>query len=267
MERRCFLLGALAAAAAPRVSAQGKSTPSAPESLRDKLATCARIFAMQGLLGLFGHVSAFDPQSRRVLITPGAGVDKATLRSADMVLIDLSGKVLEGKMRPPIEWPIHTALHGVRTDALAVAHLHSPLATLYGIARRQFAPVTVQGCLLMGGVPLYTEAALVTTPERGQRLAATVGKKPAAFMRGHGVVVVGKDLERVLYAALVLEDEARKAAQAAALGEVGTIGAEECRAFSSESDWDARARRAWNYYAELESRWNRQPGTGMAPFA
>jgi L-ribulose-5-phosphate 4-epimerase len=265
MERRSFLLGALAAAAAPRVGAQEKSTRRGP--LRDKLATCTRILAMQGLIGLFGHVSAFDPQSRRVLITPGAGADKATLQGPDIVVIDLSGKVLEGDGRPPIEWPIHTALHGARADALAVAHLHSPHATLFGIAKREFAPVTVQGCLLMDGVPLYTEARLVTTPERGQRLAATVGKKPAAFLRGHGIVVVGKDLERVLYAALILEDEARKAAQAAPLGEVGTIGAEECRAFSTESEWEQRARRAWNYYAALESRWNRQPGTGTVPFA
>jgi len=266
MERRGFLLGLLAAAAS-RLGAQEKSTGADLGSLRDKLATCARIFAMQGLLGLFGHVSAFDPRSRRVLITPGSGVDKATLKGADMAAIDLSGKVLEGQTRPPIEWPIHTALHAARSDALAVAHLHSPQATLFGIAKRAFAPVTVQGCLLMDGVPLYAEANLVTTTERAQRLAATIGQKPAAFLRGHGVVVVGKSLERALYAALILEDEARKTAQAATLGEVGTISAQECRAFSSESEWEQRARRAWNYYAALEARWDRQPGTGTVPFS
>jgi len=271
MERRSFIFGAggALAAAAAGVLAQPAEKTTSPTlgDLRDKLATCTRIFAMQGLIGLFGHVSAFDPQSRRVLITPGRGVDKATLQGSDMLVMDLSGKILESRSRPPVEWPIHTALHAARADALAVAHLHSPQATLYGIAKREFTPVTVQGCLLMDGVPLYTEAGLVTTSERGQRLAATVGKKPAAFMRGHGIVVAGKDLERVLYAALVLEDEAMKAAQAATLGEVGTIRADECRAFSEESEWDARARRAWNYYAALESRWNRQPGTGRVPFA
>lgn len=271
MERRSFLVnvGAVLAAAAGGALAQApeRSTGATLGALRDKLATCTRIFAMQGLIGLFGHVSAFDPQSRRVLMTPGMGVDKANLQGSDLLVTDLSGKVLEGTKRTPVEWPIHTALHGARTDALAVAHLHSPQATLFGIAKRAFTPVTVQGCLLMEGVPLYAEARLVTTPERGQNLAATVGKKPAAFMRGHGIVVVGKSLERVLYATLALEDEAGKAAQAAALGEIGTIGAEECRAFSDESEWDQRAQRAWNYYAALESRWNRQPGTGAVPFA
>src|SRR5438445_239520 len=120
-----------------------EKTMSDESALREKLATCTRIFAMQGLIGLFGHVSAFDPQSRRVLMTPGMGRDKATLQGSDM---------LEGQMRPPIEWPIHTALHSVRADALAVAHLHSPYATLYAIAKREFAPVTVQGSFFVDGV-------------------------------------------------------------------------------------------------------------------
>jgi ribulose-5-phosphate 4-epimerase/fuculose-1-phosphate aldolase len=47
--------------------------------LREQLATCARIFAMQGLLGLHGHVSVYQPEAKRVLITPGAGSDKANL--------------------------------------------------------------------------------------------------------------------------------------------------------------------------------------------
>ena len=270
MERRSFLAAAAAAVfGVPEILAQPAETVASADldALRDKLATCTRIFAMQGLIGLFGHVSAFDPQSRRVLMTPGMGVDKTTLRGSDMLVTDLTGKVLEGTARLPVEWPIHTALHGVRADALAVAHLHAPQATLFGIAKREFRPVTLQGCFLMDGVPLYTEASLVTTPERGQRLAGTIGKKPAVFMRGHGVVVIAKDLERVLYGVLVLDDEATKAAQAATLGEVGTINTEECRAFSSESEWDQRVRRAWNYYAALEARWNRQPGTGRVPFA
>jgi ribulose-5-phosphate 4-epimerase/fuculose-1-phosphate aldolase len=281
MERRSFLVGAggvLAAAGAtaavdaPNVIAQsgdqGKTAASrTPGTLREKLATCTRILAMQGLIGLFGHVSAFDPQSRRVFMTPGMGRDKATLRGSDALVMDLSGKILEGEGRAPVEWPIHTALHGVRADALAVAHLHSPFATLFAIAKREFAPVTVQGSLFGEGVPLYRDARLITTPERGQQLARVIGKKPAVFLRGHGIVVAGKELEEVLYGALVLEDEARKTMQAASLGEVGHLSPEECRAFSGESDWEQRARRAWNYYAALESRWDRQPATGVVPFA
>ena len=181
-----------------------------------------------------------------------------------MVPTDLDGKPLEGKEGPPVEWPIHTALHRARADALAVAHLHTPHATLFAIAKREFRPVTLQGAIFSDGVPLYPEAQLITNPQRGEALRKVIGDKRAALLRGHGIVVVGQNLQEVLYAALVLEDDTKKTLQAATLGEVGTIAAEECRAFGAEIALERRAQRAWNYFRSLEARWDRQPGTGRS---
>lgn len=231
---------------------------------RERLAACARIYAMQGMLGLFGHVSVYHPETKRIFITPGMGSDKANLRPSDLVLIDRDGQVLEGEGHPPVEWPIHTALHTAREDALAVAHLHTPYATLFAIAKREFQPVTLQGAIFSGGVPLYTEAHLITTPARGSRLAEVMGSKRAALLRGHGIVVVGRNLPEVLYASLVLEDDAKKSVQAASLGDLGFISPEECRAFDAEIALERRAQRAWNHFSRLEARWDRQPATGKS---
>ena len=232
--------------------------------LREQLATCTRIFAMQGMIGVFGHVSVYQPETKRVLITPGMGSDKGNLRPEDMIPADLDGNPLEGKERPPVEWPIHTALHGARADALAVAHLHTPYATLFAIAKRKFAPVTLQGAVFSEGVPLYPEAQLITTPDRGSGLLKVIGDKRAALLRGHGIVVVGQNLQEVLYTALVLEDDAKKSMQALTLGELGTISPEECGAFGAEIALERRAQRAWNYFCSLEARWDRQPATGKS---
>ena len=51
--------------------------------LRGQLATCTRIFAMQGMIGVFGHVSVYQPELKRVFITPGMGSDKGSLRAED----------------------------------------------------------------------------------------------------------------------------------------------------------------------------------------
>ena len=126
---------------------------------------------MQGMIGVFGHVSVYQPDIKRVLITPGMGSDKGNLRPEDMVPTDLDGKPLEGSNGPPVEWPIHTALHGARADALAVAHLHTPYATLFAIAKREFRPVTLQGRSSAMAYRSYPEAQLITTPARGNRLA------------------------------------------------------------------------------------------------
>jgi ribulose-5-phosphate 4-epimerase/fuculose-1-phosphate aldolase len=236
-----------------------------PETeLREQLATCTRIFAMQGMIGVFGHVSVYQPETKTVFITPGMGSDKGSFRPEDMVPCDLSGKQREGQIGPPVEWPIHTALHGGRPDALAVAHLHTPHATLFAIAKREFRPVTLQGAIFNDGVPLYPEAQLITNPERGNALLKVIGDKRAALLRGHGIVVAGLNLQEVLYASLVLEDDSKKFMQAAALGEVGTISPEDCRAFGGEIALERRAQRAWNYFCSLEKRWDRQPSTGRS---
>lgn len=235
--------------------------------LRDKLSTCTRIFAMQELLGLFGHISVYDPASARAYFSPSMGVDKTAVEAGDILVGDLSGKVLEGGRRLPAEWPIHTVLHGKRADALAIAHLHAPYATLFAIAKREFRPVTLQGSMFGGGLPLYTEPRLVTTVEQGKSLAETIGDRPAAFLRGHGIVVVARDVEQMLYASLILEDEARKWVEASAIGEVLCLTHEECRTFDAASEFPGRSQRAWRYFSAIEKRWDRQPGTGRVAFA
>ena len=234
------------------------------KDLREQLATCTRIFAMQGMIGVFGHVSVYQPETKRVFITPGMGSDKGSLRAEDMLITDLDGKPLEGREGPPVEWPIHTALHGARADAVAVAHLHTPYATLFTIAKREFQPVTLQGAIFSEGVPLYPQAQLITTPARGSSLLKVIGDKRAVLLRGHGIVAAGQNLQEVLFASLVLEDDAKKTMQAATLGEVGTISPEECRTFGAEIALGRRAQRAWNYFCSLEARWDRQPATGRS---
>lgn len=235
--------------------------------LREKISTCTRIFAMQQMIGLFGHISTYDPATGRVYMCPGMGVQKSMVADGDVLALDLDGKVLDGTARIPAEWPIHTVLHGKRKDALAVAHLHAPAATLFSLVDRAFRPVTLQGCIFGDGVPLYDRPHLVRTVEQGKELAGVIGDARAALMRGHGVVVVGRDVEEMLFGALILEDEVRKWAQAAALGNLRPFSPEEARSFDAGADFQRRAHRCWDYYKDIETRWDRQPATGRASFA
>jgi len=238
----------------------------AETALREKLATCTRIFAMQQLIGLFGHVSVYDPEAGRVYFSPGMGSDKAHLGPDDILVGDLSGPVQSGTQRLPAEWPIHTTLHARRKDALAVAHLHAPFATLFAVADTEFRPLTLQGSVFAGGMPLYIEPRLVTTVPQGEALAALIGDRPGAFMRGHGVVIVARDVEQMCFASLIIEDEAKKAVQAATLGDLHCLSDEDCQRFGGMAEFPGRSQRAWKYYCELERRWDKNPGTGCVPF-
>ncbi len=148
------------------------------------LATCTRIFAMHGLLGMFGHISVYLPESRRVVICPGSGADKARVQAADMLLIDLEGKLLEGTWTIPREWPIHTELHQARADARAVAHCHAHTSTLFAIAQHELRPVTMSGAIFADGVPVYQDVEFIDTVEAGRRVVAAIGdiaKGPRQF--------------------------------------------------------------------------------------
>ncbi|HEY7065720.1 MAG TPA: class II aldolase/adducin family protein [Chloroflexota bacterium] len=240
---------------------------STESELREHLATCTRILAMEGLLGMFGHVSAYLPEQRRFLLCPGAGSDKARVTPGDLFVLDLDGNVLEGKGHVAVEWPIHAALHAARADALAVAHLHAHYTTQFAIARREFRPVTLQATLFGEGMPVYMEPDLVTTLEEGRRLAALIGDRRGALLRGHGCALAARSVEEMLYASLVLEDSCHKAVEAAALGELMTFSPEECRIFGTEEGIRGRAALMWRYFSRLESHWDCQPGTGLGPLA
>ena len=103
------------------------------------------------------------------------GIEKTTLKADDILVGNLDGTVLSGKQRLPIEWPIHTVLHGTRDDALAVAHLHAPYSTLFSISERPFRPVTLQGSIFDDDIPLYTEPQLVRTVAEGRLLRVCSG--------------------------------------------------------------------------------------------
>lgn len=233
---------------------------------REKLATCTRIFAMQEMLGLFGHISVFDPQEKRVYMSPAMGFDKASVTADDIVVGDLDGKVLNTNQRFALEWPIHMALHSTRSDAIAVAHLHAPYATAFSVSKEAFRPITLQGTHFAGGLPIYHEPQLVTTMQMGQNLAKAMGDKPAIFMKGHGIALAARSVEEMLYTSLILEDEASKHVQAASIGEFHCFSEDDAETFGGAVKLADRGVRCWNYYCKLEHRWARQPGTGKVPF-
>jgi ribulose-5-phosphate 4-epimerase/fuculose-1-phosphate aldolase len=232
------------------------------DAAREQLATCTRIFAMHGLLGMFGHISVFLPETQRVVICPGSGAEKATVQAEDMLVIALDGTLREGRHTIPREWPIHTELHQARPDARAVAHCHAHESTLFAIAQRELRPVTMSGAIFADGVPIYPRVEFIDTLAAGRRVVAAIGDRRALLLRCHGTVSVGSSIEAMLHTAFILEDNARKLLEALPLGAVEPLTREECLALETGYP-EARARAHWAYLAADERRWDRQRATGV----
>jgi L-ribulose-5-phosphate 4-epimerase len=89
-----------------------------------------------GLINLtFGNASAIDRAKGIFAIKP-SGVDYAALTPADMVLVDLEGKKIEGKLNPSSDTPTHRRLFLAFEKIGGVVHTHSSHATAFAQAGR-----------------------------------------------------------------------------------------------------------------------------------
>lgn len=96
----------------------------------------------QGLINLtFGNASAIDRAKGIFAIKP-SGVDYEALRPEDMVLVDLEGKKVEGKLNPSSDTPTHRRLFLAFAKIGGVVHTHSTHATAFAQAGR---PIPIFG--------------------------------------------------------------------------------------------------------------------------
>jgi len=169
----------------------------------------------------FGNASALDA-ARGVLAIKPSGVDYASLKVEDMVVLDLDGQVVEGKLRPSSDTPTHRVLYRSFPGVLGVVHTHSTYATGWAQAR-QAIPIygTTHADHLAEDVPitaLMSDEAVERDYEvetGNQILEAFRGRDPLhvpmVLVAGHGPFTWGETVEKAVYNAAVLEELARMA--------------------------------------------------------
>ena len=81
----------------------------------------------------WGNVSAIDRERGLVVIKP-SGVAYETMKAADMVVVDMSGKVVEGEYRPSSDTATHLELYRRYPSLGGIVHTHSTHATAWAQA-------------------------------------------------------------------------------------------------------------------------------------
>lgn len=161
----------------------------------------------------------------RVLTTP-AGRDKGELAAADLTLVDLQGRVIEGP-RPSTELEMHLAVYRVRPDVGAVVHGHPPYATAFAAAHRPLdACVLPEVVVTLGCVPL-SEYGTPSTPEVAAAVEALARDHDALLLRNHGAVAMGADPRRALYTLETVERLAQITWLAESLGGAKALDREQ----------------------------------------
>jgi HCOMODA/2-hydroxy-3-carboxy-muconic semialdehyde decarboxylase len=137
---------------------------------------------------------------------------------------------------------------------MAIVHTHAPALIPFGISKVPLKPVYHRSAFVAAGVPVFEirERAgmtdmLIRDQALARALADALGNHPAALMRGHGAVIVGPSIQRVVGRSIFLPLNAALQMQAAALGgPVTYIDPQEAKKIEDREGYGlGRAWEAW----------------------
>jgi L-ribulose-5-phosphate 4-epimerase len=196
--------------------------PSPYRELKERAWAANQEIPKRGLaIYTFGNVSALDAERGVMAIKP-SGVAYDELKVDDLVVLDLEGRIVEGRLRPSSDTPTHLVLYRNWKGVGGVVHTHSTYATGWAQARR---PIPIYGTThadhLAEDVPctaVMTDEAVENDYEvetGRQILECFKGRDPLqtpmVLVAGHAPFAWGKTPEQAVYNAAVLEELSRMA--------------------------------------------------------
>ena len=198
-----------------------------PPALLEDLSVAYKILAMEGIIDAYGHVSVRHPTApNRYLMSRSLG--PALVTPADIMEFDLDSTPIDPKGRNAVlERFIHGEIYKARPDVMVVVHSHAPSVVPFSITQVPLRPVFHMSTFLWKGVPVWDSrsvkhpdaaALLVRNGEMGKSLAAALGDKTVALLRGHGNVVVGPSLPVAVRQTIYTEVNAKLLLAALELG-------------------------------------------------
>ncbi|AIM22762.1 MULTISPECIES: L-ribulose-5-phosphate 4-epimerase [Serratia] len=168
----------------------------------------------------WGNVSAIDRQSGLVVIKP-SGIAYEAMTLADLVVVDLEGKVREGHRKPSSDTATHLALYRAFADIGGVVHTHSRNATIWAQAGQPIPALgTTHADYFYGDIPCtrpMSEAEIAGDyeGETGKVIIETFKQAgrdpqqvPGVLVYSHGPFAWGKDAADAVHNAVVLEEVA-----------------------------------------------------------
>ena len=191
------------------------------KSLKRQVLEANLLLPKHGLVTFtWGNVSGIDREKGLVVIKP-SGVPYETMQAEDMVVVDLDGKVVEGKWKPSSDTPTHLALYRAYDCIGGVVHTHSRWATTFAQAGKSIPAMgTTQADYFYGDIPCTRpmtdeEIAGEYEAETGKVILEafrTAGKSPeqipGVLVHSHGPFAWGATAAEAVHNAVVMEEVA-----------------------------------------------------------
>ena len=174
----------------------------------------------------WGNVSGIDRERGLVVIKP-SGVSYDELTPDDLVVLDLDGKVVDGKRKPSSEWALHTTFYKHKPHARAVVHTHSVYCTTLAVLGEPIRAVHyVIGDAGAAEVPCAPYQ-LFGTEALAEAAMKVCGKSDGVLLGNHGLVCCGKDIKGAYGLACNLEYIAEIQCRAMSIGKPNVLTEEQ----------------------------------------
>ena len=168
----------------------------------------------------WGNASERDNETGLIAIKP-SGVDFDKLTPEDIVIVDLSGKVVEGKLNPSSDLPTHLEIYKAFPEIGGVVHTHSTYAVAFAQAQRNIPTLgTTHADSFAEDIPLtreFKESDFVEYEKQTGKIIVEAFKDikpldiPGVLVRNHGPFTFGKNAHEAFENALILENVAHMA--------------------------------------------------------
>jgi ribulose-5-phosphate 4-epimerase/fuculose-1-phosphate aldolase len=169
---------------------------------KERLAAAFRLFAEFGFdEGVAGHITARDPERPDHFWVNPFGMHFGQIRVSDLILVDHSGKVVEGRFEVNLAaFAIHSRIHAVRPDVVAAAHAHSLYGKSWSSLGRLLDPLSQDACAFYEDHVVFDDyTGVVEETSEGDRIAHALGSKKAAILRNHGLLTVGHSVDEAAW--------------------------------------------------------------------
>jgi L-ribulose-5-phosphate 4-epimerase len=178
------------------------------------------------VVGTWGNISARVPGEEYIAITP-SGVDYDTITPEGIVILDMDGNVVDGTMKPSIEYNLHLEVYRNRKDVNAVVHTHSTYCTAMAIARKPIPGAAEDLVQIVGGDVRVSEYFLPGSKELAKAAVKAMEGRNAVILANHGCLAAGMNMKETMKIAGVLEKSAQATIFAQIMGGVVELSQED----------------------------------------
>jgi L-fuculose-phosphate aldolase len=161
-----------------------------------------------------------------MLITP-TGIGYSEMRPADIVEVQLDGRVAPGQRVASSEWRLHLAVYKARADVGAIVHTHSLNATALACIHRGIPAFHYMVAAFGGDRIACAPYATYGGEELARHVVKALGARYACLAANHGAVAVAETLRKAYERAGEVEALAAQYARALAIGRPRILNARE----------------------------------------